>query len=176
MSTAALPLPLLQRAQIAAPCHVRWEDMKEEGNGGHMRHCGSCERPIYNIAGMTSAEAEALLRSAFNDDGSPREVLCARIYRRADGTVMTADCPVGLRALRAKTGRAVARIAGALGLTALVAWAAAAEQRRAYAGWRPMQPFAMIGKALGKTPPRARSPFVLGTIIAPRPQSKEGSR
>lgn len=35
--------------------------------------------------------------------------ICGRLYRRADGTLLTRDCPVGLRALR----RRVARVAGA---------------------------------------------------------------
>jgi hypothetical protein len=44
---------------------------------------------------MTESEAEALLASA-----SGR--LCVQFYRRADGTVLTQDCPVGLAAVKRK--------------------------------------------------------------------------
>jgi hypothetical protein len=163
MSTP-VSLPLLQRISIAAPCHQRWEDMTGDDR---TRHCGSCKQTIHNIAGMTEADAEALLRSALNDDGTPKQHLCARIYRRADGTVLTADCPVGLRALRAKARRSAARVAAALGLTALVAWAAASEQRRGEgSGWRWSQPFAAVGKAIGRQPPVQQRFMILGWISA----------
>jgi hypothetical protein len=51
---------------------------------------------------MTRRQAEALLREK---EGQ----LCARLYRRADGTILTENCPVGLRAI----GRRVSRVAGA---------------------------------------------------------------
>lgn len=51
---------------------------------------------------MTRREAEALLREK---EGQ----LCARLYRRADGTILTENCPVGLRVI----GRRVSRVAGA---------------------------------------------------------------
>ncbi|HVR40948.1 MAG TPA: carboxypeptidase-like regulatory domain-containing protein, partial [Thermoanaerobaculia bacterium] len=34
--------------------------------------------------------------------------VCARLYRRADGTVLTRDCPTGLRALRRRASRVAA--------------------------------------------------------------------
>jgi hypothetical protein len=51
---------------------------------------------------MTRREAEALLRET---EGK----LCARLYRRADGTILTENCSAGLRAI----GRRVSRVAGA---------------------------------------------------------------
>jgi hypothetical protein len=41
----------------------------------------------YNLSGLSGAEAEALIR---DNEGQ----LCVRSYRRADGTVLTGDCPV----------------------------------------------------------------------------------
>jgi hypothetical protein len=41
---------------------------------------------------MTRHQAEALLREK---EGQ----LCARVFRRADGTILTGNCPVGLRAM-----------------------------------------------------------------------------
>ena len=54
------------------------------------RFCGSCSKHVYNIAGLTAAEAVSLIEQA---EGG----LCVRLHRRKDGTVLTADCPVGLR-------------------------------------------------------------------------------
>ncbi|MDP6445185.1 MAG: hypothetical protein QF805_15410, partial [Pirellulaceae bacterium] len=38
--------------------------------------------------------------------------LCVRIYRRSDGTVITKDCPVGLRAARLQVVRMLTAVAG----------------------------------------------------------------
>jgi hypothetical protein len=51
---------------------------------------------------MTAAEAENLILTR---EGR----LCIRLYKRADGTVLTMDCPVGLRAYRKR----VAKLTGA---------------------------------------------------------------
>jgi hypothetical protein len=62
---------------------------------------------------MTRDEVRALLVST---EGR----VCARLYRRADGTVLTRDCPTGLRALRRRASRvATALIAALLSLPAL---------------------------------------------------------
>lgn len=165
-TSVPLPLPLLQRAQIAAPCHARWEDMTGDERS---RHCGECNLKVHNVAGLTESEAEALLRSAFDDDGTQKQRLCMRIYRRADGTILTADCPVGLAALRARARRTVVRTAAALGITTFVATLAAAEQRSGVSvmGW---QPFAAVAKLIGKQPPPAQvQTFTAGSICLPAP-------
>src|SRR5205085_5967910 len=56
-----------------------------------------------NLSGMTRTEAESLITNA---EGR----LCVSFYRRADGTILTRNCPVGLRALK----RRVTRVAGAM--------------------------------------------------------------
>lgn len=68
-----------------------------------VRFCHECNLNVYNISGMTRKQAESLIESAQG------QRLCVRLYRREDGTVITEDCPVGLRALR----RRVLRVAGA---------------------------------------------------------------
>ncbi|HEX8887633.1 MAG TPA: carboxypeptidase-like regulatory domain-containing protein [Pyrinomonadaceae bacterium] len=73
-----------------------------------MRFCNQCNLHVYNISAMTREQVAALITGA---EGR----ICARLYRRADGTVLTKDCPVGLRALR----RRVSKVAGAT-LTALL--------------------------------------------------------
>jgi hypothetical protein len=67
-----------------------------------VRFCQQCQLHVYDISQMTRRQAEALISQT---EGR----ICARLYRRADGTVLTKDCPVGLRAFR----RRAARIAGA---------------------------------------------------------------
>jgi hypothetical protein len=47
---------------------------------------------------MTKAEAERLI---VQSEGR----LCVRYYRRADGTILTRDCPTGLRALKKRLTR-----------------------------------------------------------------------
>ena len=90
---------LLRRVRVASPCPVSWEGME---GGGRVRFCRLCDLHVYNVASLTRAEAESLFART---EGR----LCARLYRRADGTVLTSDCPVGLAAAR----RRVARTAGA---------------------------------------------------------------
>ena len=91
---------LLRRVRVASPCPVSWEGMEGDER---VRFCRQCSLHVYNIASLTSAEAESLVART---EGR----LCARLYRRADGTVLTSDCPVGLAAAR----RRVARGAGAV--------------------------------------------------------------
>lgn len=81
---------LLDRMRVASPCPVSWDAMK--GND-KKRFCEHCNLHVYNISSMTRREAEDLIKTT---EGR----LCARLYRRADGTVLTQDCPVGLKALR----------------------------------------------------------------------------
>lgn len=87
---------LLSRARVAAPCPASWEAME---GGDRVRFCRLCDRHVYNLSEMSEAEAVALLAGA---EGR----LCARLYRRADGTLLTKDCPVGLGALRRRAARA----------------------------------------------------------------------
>lgn len=86
--------------RIASPCTSSWEAMDGDAR---RRFCAQCDLHVYNVAELTRAEVAALVAKS---EGR----LCMRLYRRADGTVLTRDCPVGLRALR----RRVARRAGAV--------------------------------------------------------------
>lgn len=100
-------LPLLEDVRVAAPCHARWEDMTGDDR---VRFCGPCQKNVYNLSAMAREEAERLLAER---EGS----LCVRLYRRADGTVITNDCAVGVR--RRRVRRAVAAVAGTGALAAL---------------------------------------------------------
>lgn len=82
----------LKHVQIAAPCQANWDEMYAFG-GERVRHCSQCQRNVYNLSAMPREEAETLL---LKTEGR----LCVRFYRRADGTILTQNCPVGLRALK----------------------------------------------------------------------------
>jgi hypothetical protein len=89
----------LDHVTIAAPCNVGWDNMV--GNE-RVRFCGQCNLNVYNLSAMAKSEAERLVSQT---EGR----LCVRYYRRTDGTILTKNCPVGLRALK----RRVSRIASA---------------------------------------------------------------
>lgn len=97
----------LKNLRVASPCHVNWETMT--GNE-RVRFCDSCSRHVYNLSEMTTDEVKSVI---IQTEGR----LCGRMYRRADGTVITRDCPVGLRAIRQR----VSRFAGATFATILSA-------------------------------------------------------
>ncbi len=82
-------LPELGRTYIASPCNEKWELMTGDAQA---RHCAACKFTVYNFSELTSEEARQLLRR--NASG---QRICARIYKRRDGTVMTKDCPKGFR-------------------------------------------------------------------------------
>lgn len=75
----------LDNVNVASPCSADWAGMY--GND-RRRFCGDCKLNVYNLSGMSREEAEELLTRA---EGR----LCVRFYRRADGTILTQDCPVG---------------------------------------------------------------------------------
>lgn len=85
----------LDHVRVAAPCNVGWENMVGDER---VRFCGQCSLNVYNLSGMTKDEAERLVVQA---EGR----LCVRYFRRADGTILTKNCPVGLRALRKRASR-----------------------------------------------------------------------
>jgi Carboxypeptidase regulatory-like domain len=89
----------INKLRIASPCSVGWETMT--GND-RMRHCDSCKLNVYSTDAMTKCDLEDLI---FRTEGRT----CLRLHRRADGTVLTKDCPVGLRGYQKR----VARFAGA---------------------------------------------------------------
>src|SRR5262249_4513316 len=129
------------------------------------RFCGDCRLNVYNIAVMTRAEAEALITEK---EGR----LCARIYRRADGTVLTRDCPAGLRLIRQKAARALARVAAAV--ACLIGGAltmAGVSPRTTGMRLRRVQPFSAVCEWLSPTPPVPVGSLVFSgrVIVTPPP-------
>lgn len=72
------PLDLLDAAEIAAPCPVRWDGMS---GTGRVRFCAECRQSVHDLSVLTRAEALGLL-------AEPGDI-CVRLARRADGTVVT---------------------------------------------------------------------------------------
>lgn len=91
---------LLDHVSIASPCSADWQDMRGDER---RRFCASCKLHVHDLSAMTREQAEDVLRGA----GKGR--VCVRLFRRADGRVLTRDCPVGWRRqLRAAWVRAAA--------------------------------------------------------------------
>lgn len=79
------------------------------------RFCSLCKLNVYNISAMTLPEAEKLITEA---EGR----VCVRMFRRADGTVITQDCPVGLaERVKRRVRRTVAVASAACAV--VIAWA-----------------------------------------------------
>lgn len=76
-----------------------------------VRFCKQCQLNVYNLSEMSRAAAEQLIRNK-------EDKLCARLYQRADGTMITRDCPVGIRLARRAVLVLVGRAAACLGLIA----------------------------------------------------------
>ena len=83
----------LNNIKIASPCSADWNEMYGDDR---KRFCGDCKLNVYNLSGMTKDEAESLIMNA---EGR----LCVRFYKRADGTLITEDCPVGWAKVKHRT-------------------------------------------------------------------------
>src|SRR5262245_26739124 len=94
----------LEKIKVAAPCTAEWRHMY--GND-RVRFCGQCKLYVYNLSAMTREQAEDLIHSA-------ESKLCVRFYQRKDGTIITQNCPQGLRAIKEKFNRTRAKIAAVL--------------------------------------------------------------
>ena len=76
---------MLGEVKVASPCAARWGHMVGDER---VRFCNQCQKHVYNLSAMTSDEAASLV---LQKEGK----LCARFYRRPDGTMLTSDCPHG---------------------------------------------------------------------------------
>src|SRR5207248_1190813 len=72
-----------------------------------------CHLHVFNLSTMNREDAEALVRRM-------QGRLCVQLHRRQDGTVITRDCPEGMRASRRRFLTAfaelVAMLAAAVGI------------------------------------------------------------
>ena len=82
MNPKTIPLDELR---IATPCRADWNRMTGDERA---RFCQACHKNVYDVSQMTRAQVQQLIREKEGD-------VCLRLHRRADGTVITSDCPVG---------------------------------------------------------------------------------
>lgn len=142
----------LNQIKIASPCKMNWNEMKGDER---VRHCGSCNMNVYSLAGLSREEAQDLLQKAAGG-----ERVCVRFRRRADGTVMTNDCPVGVSAIR----RARLKIASLIATLASGAMWFSSQKSSA------SQPEpSSVSEPISQPQPR----HIMGKIQAPKPETKE---
>ncbi len=139
--TKSRTLPMLESIRIATPCSARWEEMKGDDRS---RHCSHCDKHVFNLSAMTREEAELTMLEKTGE-------VCVRLYRRDDGTVLTEDCPVGVRRRRLRLVGVVTLAAG------LAAAAAGSALSNLQAGQRPTG--ATMGLAL-RADPEAIAPVL----------------
>jgi hypothetical protein len=140
--------------RVASPCHARWNDMDGDERA---RFCGQCSKHVFNLSSMTRGQIETLVREK---EGK----FCGRFHRRADGTMLTADCPSRLRKMRGR----LAKLGGALGALVLSVLGCSGRQanpNRGETGQVLMGDVAMP-VAVGAT---NKPPEIMGKIALPEP-------
>lgn len=75
--------PKLNSIRVARPCPSEWEAMR---GSDRVRHCADCDLNVYNLSALSAEDAQVLIEET---EGR----LCVRFYRRADGTILTQNCP-----------------------------------------------------------------------------------
>ena len=171
-------LPTLDNLSVASPCHEKWDDMVGDET---TRFCLKCEKNVYDLSSMTKEAAEALIVAK---EGK----VCVRFFRRADGTVLTADCPEGVSR---KRRRSIA--AGLVGASLLAGGGLYASSKlagsRCHQGQSVMGDIAEVPHEMGKVEarplpsgtapatvePTPRAPAVLGSV-APLPFTPDPKR
>jgi hypothetical protein len=147
-------LTVLEELRIATPCNADWDDMNGDER---VRFCGKCEKNVYNLSAMSRADAEALVREK-------EQRLCVRFYQRADGTVLTGDCPVGVQKKRLRQ-RVWASLSGAAASLMLLLGLSAGRARADLTlrdGKRPANHHAQMMGGPAPSPP----PMLMGEPVA----------
>jgi hypothetical protein len=117
-----------------------------------VRFCQHCRKSVYNLSAMSRDEAEAFV---WQRDGRS----CIQFYRRADGTMLTDDCPVGLRLLRRTARRSWALLAGSLvAVVGLFIGGVGFSAAKRHGGLRQLEPFSSIFAWLDPQPADPSTP------------------
>ncbi|HUN63201.1 MAG TPA: carboxypeptidase-like regulatory domain-containing protein [Candidatus Sulfotelmatobacter sp.] len=90
--------------RIASPCSADWNRMPGDNR---VRYCAQCHRNVYNFSTLSPKEIERLV---LEHEGQ----LCARYYRRADGSMLAQNCPVAVRDMLRWTTRIAAGVLAAV--------------------------------------------------------------
>lgn len=155
----------LRNVKVASPCPADWDRMIGDE---HVRFCGQCELHVYNLSAMSTLEAESLIART---EGR----LCVRYFRRKDGSIITEDCPVGLRRLKARAARIKRAVASlVLGFLAGLGFHGVASRFGSLplgsaGGW------GTRGAMMGAIPaPTTHQPnIVVGQLVAPAPPRRK---
>ncbi|TWT98518.1 hypothetical protein [Stieleria varia] len=115
-NTPAKPTTSLDHLVIKTPCTMDWGLMDGDNR---KRFCSRCEKHVYDVSQMTRDEALEL----FAGDGT----ICAKIYRRPDGTIVTSECPpqekkLAKRRLQFSIGALIALLTASAGVFATSPW------------------------------------------------------
>ncbi len=94
----------LDQITVKSPCTEDWDGML---GTGRVRLCGSCEKNVYDLTGLSDREVSDLVAEK---EGH----LCVRFFVRVDGTVTTSLCPSGSAAFPAPEPRAWPTVAAGL--------------------------------------------------------------
>jgi hypothetical protein len=132
-----------------------------------MRFCSQCEKNVYNLSALGAAAAQTLI----DDYEGPQ--LCIRFYRRKDGTVLTADCPVGLRRARRQLATWAGLLVAACFAVCFFGVVSANGLRgkdAIFARLRRIKPLEPIIEWLDPTPP------TMGWLLRPGPDPVSGPR
>ena len=141
----------LDNLRVASPCSADWNAMQGDDR---KRHCDECKLNVYNLSGMTRYDAEHLLRMS---EGR----LCVRYFQRADGTILTKDCPVGWAMVKQRvsvfTAAVFSLIVSLFGAMAIVSYFNRKNE-------------VVVGKiALPRATPTPRIEPLMGAIALPSP-------
>lgn len=101
------PRPLRMRLRLVRGCDMRWENMVGDAR---VRHCGACDREVYDLTAMSADEVEAFVEARQHD------LPCVQLHARPDGRYQDGPCAPAER--RHLTRAALA--AAGLGLSGLL--------------------------------------------------------
>ena len=162
-------LPLLDQVRVASPCKADWNEMLGDER---VRFCLSCEKNVYNLSSMAKDDAEALLRERLGDE------LCVRFYQRADGTILTQDCPMGVKKKRRKKLALAVAGAGAMAAAAATMFTRRRAPQGAVAGAAdvPGRTERRAGRPRlnGDPTPMQASRAAAGPTVTPTPTTDDG--
>ena len=161
------PADVLSGIRIAKPCPASWAAMRGDDR---IRFCEQCGLNVYNLSDLSKREAKELVAER---EGR----LCVRFYRRADGTVLTDNCPVGLRTARRHLRRVISGYAALFAMLMTATGVAAVRNGRSLR-LRHVQPFSKLCEWLSPTPRFVTTGIMLqvppNVVTSPSRQMNEG--
>ena len=160
-------LPLLESIQIATPCTASWDEMIGDDRA---RFCTHCQKDVFNLSAMPRDEAESFMQARTAE-------VCVRLYRRTDGTVLTSDCPVGVK--RKRRRKAVVAAVGSSLLAAgamLMASARTTREPEVMKGAMPVAPMVPTVGSTSVVPEMGAPPPRPSVEVRPRPPMMGGVR